>query len=150
MAPAPSPGHQTIIGELYLQLANFLKNKPCKVYLSPFDVRLNPETSDDTVVQADLLIVCDPTKIDNRGCNGPPNMVIEILSPSSSRHDRFIKLKLYQRYGVKEYWIVDPETKTLQTFILDEGCYYTNIYYDTNDAPVQVLENCIIHLPEVF
>ena len=150
MSPAPSSRHQTIIGALYLQLGNFLKGKSCKVFLSPFDVRLNFDTDDDTVVQPDLLVVCNQAKIDDKGCNGAPDMVIEILSPSSARHDKSVKFRLYQQFGVPEYWIVDPETKTVQVHVLDNGRYYTNIYTDADDAPVHVLESCTINLADLF
>ena len=150
MSPAPSPMHQAIIGALYLQLGAFLKGKPCKVFLSPFDVRLNPDTDDDTVVQPDLLVICDQSKLDNKGCNGAPDMVIEVLSPASIRHDRFEKFLLYQKYGVLEYWIADPETKTMQAYVLDDGRYYSDIFAETGKAPVHILEGCTINLADVF
>ena len=150
MSPAPASKHQSIIGALHLQLGNFLKGKSCKVFLSPFDVRLNFDTDDDTVVQPDLLVVCNQTKIDDKGCNGAPDMVIEVLSPSSARYDRSVKFRLYQQSGVLEYWIIDPETQTVQAHILDDGRYYTNIYSDADVAPVHVLEGCTINVPDLF
>jgi len=150
MSPAPTMTHQSIIGTLFLQFGNYLKGKPCKVFVAPFDVRLNPGEKDDTVVQPDLVVICDKSKIDDRGCKGVPDMVIEILSPSSIRHDRLVKFQLYQRFGVPEYWIVDPETKSVQAHILSEGRYYTNVYTDTDEVPVHMLENFKINLPDVF
>jgi len=150
MSPAPLVTHQTVIGNLYYQFADFLKGKPCKVYLSPFDVRLNADTDDDTVVQPDLLVVCDKSKIDKRGCNGAPDLVVEILSPSSARHDKVLKLNTYLRAGVLEYWIVDPDTKTVSAHLLKDGEYIIRAYADTDTAPVHVLEGCTISLADVF
>jgi len=150
MSPAPSRVHQEISGNLHNQLYNFLKGKPCKVYHAPFDVRLNASKTDDTVVQPDLLVVCDQSKLDGAGCKGAPDMIIEILSPSTSRHDRIIKFQLYQKAEVQEYWTVDPDTKSLQTYVLDNGRYYATTYTEADIAPIQVLEGCNIDLSEIF
>ena len=122
MSPAPSPIHQGISREIAGQLYNFLKGNPCKLFAAPFDVRLNADKADDTVVQPDLLVICDSSKIDDKGCAGAPDLVIEILSPSTIRLDRIIKFRLYQKAGVREYWIVDPETQSIQTCTLNEIC----------------------------
>jgi Uma2 family endonuclease len=150
MAPAPNMGHQGISGEIHRQIANFLRGKTCRVFHAPFDVRLNADTYDDTVVQPDLVIVCDRSKLDIRGCKGVPDMVIEILSPSSARHDRVLKFHTYQRAGVREYWLVDPESRTVSVHILENGKYVTTAYTDDDTAPVHVLEGCEITLRDVF
>ena len=150
MYPAPSWKHQGILGELHGQIRNYLKGKPCKVFVAPFDVRLNADAGDDTVVQPDIVVICDRTKIGGTGCVGTPDMVIEILSPSTSAHDRIIKYKLYLQYGVREYWIVDPDDKSVTAHVLDNGRYYTSAYADSDIAPVHVLEGCKINLTEVF
>jgi Uma2 family endonuclease len=150
MSPAPSPVHQRVSSRLHLQLASFLKGKPCEVFSAPFDVRLNADTDDDTVVQPDLLVVCDKSKLDDRGCNGAPDMVIEILSLTTARRDTHIKFQLYQQAGVREYWIVHPETKTVQTHVLENERYYTTSYADTDTIPVHVLDGCVISVPDVF
>jgi len=150
MSPAPSQHHQEISGELHLQLATFLKGKPCKVFHAPFDVRLNVDDEDDTVVQPDLLVVCDHSKLDGKCCRGAPDLVIEILSPSTARHDRMVKMQQYQQAGVREYWIVDPDTKTVQVCILENGRYFVTAYADTDTAPVAVLPGCEINLSDVF
>ena len=150
MSPAPAPKHQEISIELSRQFGNFLKGKPCKVYPAPFDVRLSANNEDDTVVQPDLSVICDRSKIDDKGCKGSPDLVIEILSPSTARHDRMVKLRLYQKAGVREYWMVDPDTKTVQVCILDDGRYFITTYDDTGIAPVTVLPGCEINLQEVF
>ena len=145
-----STTHQRISGNLYLQLANFLKDKQCEVFHAPYDVRLNAEEYDDTVVQPDLTIICDSAKIDDKGCKGVPDMVIEILSPSTAKHDILRKFNIYLRVGVREYWIVDPDTRTVQVFILENGRYLAKSYGETDTVTVHALEGCEIILSDVF
>ena len=107
MSPPPSRGHQEISGELFAQIYAYLKGKKCKVYAAPFAVRLFEQEGDspedvDTVVEPDISVVCDRDKLDQHGCKGAPDMVVEILSPSTRRHDRMTKFNLYQRAGVRE------------------------------------------------
>ena len=147
---APSWKHQAISGELFGQLHEFLKGNQCKVFAAPFDVRLNADSGDDTVVQPDLVVICDRSKLIGTGCIGTPDMTVEILSPSTVTHDRVRKFKLYQQYGVREYWIVDPETKMVSAHILKDGEYIVKNYADTDTAPVYILEGCTINLPEIF
>jgi Uma2 family endonuclease len=146
MSPAPSSVHQEISGRLFARLFNYLEGKTCKVFAAPFDVRLNA----DTVVQPDISVICDLNKIDERGCKGAPDMVVEILSPSSTRHDQFTKFKKYLAAGVQEFWIVNPETRTLQVHILKDEEYVSRAYGDTDSVPVSVLEDCHINMAEVF
>ena len=125
MAPSPATDHQLISGELFGQIHSYLKGKKCKVISAPFDVRLFEQDGDgpedvDTVVVPDITVVCDPDKLDKHGCKGAPDMVVEILSPSTQRHDRLTKFNLYQRAGVREYWIVDPANRAVQSFVLEE------------------------------
>lgn len=113
MMVPPSTAHQAILMEISRQIANYLEGKACKVFPAPFAVRLfsdkdTPDGDVNTVVEPDITIVCDLDKLDKRGCNGAPDAVIEILSPSIAKYDRFTKLHLYRKAGVKEYWIVDP------------------------------------------
>ena len=150
MSPAPGRVHQTILGELYRQIATFLKGKQCKVYAAPFDVRLNADSGDDTVVQPDIVVVCDRSKLDDKGCNGAPDMVVEILSKSSLGRDRVLKFNRYLKAGIREYWIVEPDSKTATVYILDNGRYYSTAYAETDNAPVHVLEGCTINLTDVF
>jgi len=147
---APSTTHQRILGALHRQFANFLDKKPCEVFLAPFDVRLNAEEYDDTVVQPDLTIICDSAKIDDKGYKGVPDMVIEILSPSTAKHDILRKFNIYLRVGVREYWIVDPETRTVQVFILENGRYLAKSYGEADTVTVHALEGCEIILSDVF
>ena len=148
---APSSTHQEILGELFNQLKNFLKGKTCRVYMSPFDVRLNPNTGDDTVVQPDILVVCDSSKIDKRGLVGAPDMIIEILSPSSTKMDKLLKFRKYCQAGVREYWILDPKNEYVQVHLL-VGDKYVNTAYSSEDTaiPVTILEGCYINLADVF
>ena len=149
---APDWLHQGISRELVLQFAVFLKGKPCKVFHAPYDVRLFPkeDDSDDTVLQPDLVVICDRTKYMRTGCAGAPDLVVEILSPSTARNDRLVKLQLYQKAGVREYWIVDPETKTVSAHLLKNGEYVTYAYGDSDAAPVHILEGLSVDLREVF
>ncbi len=144
---SPSSTHQEISMELSRQLANFLEGKPCRVYPAPFDVRLFEQNGDtpehiDTVVIPDISVICDKNKIDEKWCKGAPDMIIEILSPSSLRNDRLIKLRLYQQAGVREYWIADPKNKTVQVFLLDNNGILRphEDYGRTDPAKVNVLE----------
>ena len=149
MAP-PLRVHQSISGELFRQLSNFLYGKSCKVYAAPIGVRLNASTTDDTVLQPDIVVVCDHSKLEDNGINGAPDMVVEILSPSSALHDTLTKFQLYQQAGVREYWIVNPDTKTVGSHILESGRYYVTNYGETSAIPVHILEDCVITLQDVF
>lgn len=156
MMATPSSQHQEISMELTRQLANFLEGKQCKVYPAPFGVRLFEQDGDkpkdvDTVVEPDISVICDRSKIDKYGCKGAPDLIIEILSPSTRRHDRLVKLNLYQRAQVREYWIVDPDNKSVQVFIQDNGILKIREDYGREDvARVNVLEGCFIDLEKVF
>ena len=147
---APSWVHQAISGELFGQIREFLKGKPCKVFAAPFDVRLNANGYDDNVVQPDIVVICDRSIIGGTGCSGVPDMVVEILSPSTASYDRITKFNLYRQYGICEYWIADPKSKIVSVHLLDNGRYYITRYAETDTVPVQVLEGCTINLPEVF
>ena len=157
MSPAPSRKHQLIAGNLFRQVAVYLHGKPCKVLFSPFDVRFtdNQKQSDnyiDTVVQPDILIVCDSAKLDERGCNGPPDLIIEISSPSTGTLDLTVKFDLYQRYAVKEYWIVHPDEQTVMVFKLQENGLYgvPGRYGRTGSIDIPLLGELSIDLADVF
>jgi len=147
---APTWQHQEIGVNLVASLFNLLKGKPCKVFYAPFDVRLNADTFDNTVVQPDVLVICDSSKLEKTGCKGAPDFVIEILSPSTSSHDRFLKFDLYRNAGVGEYWIIEPETKKVFAHILSNDDYITRLYWETDIAPISVLDNCKVNLSEIF
>ena len=151
MMSAPSIAHQRVIRKLLHQLTSFLIGKSCEVFCAPVDVCLNAlGDSDSTVVQPDIIVVCDQTKLDTKRCNGAPDMVVEILSPSTARHDRMVKFQQYQKAGVREYWIVDPDTMTLSVHILENSRYIIHVYSEEDKAPVHVLEGCEINLAEVL
>lgn len=127
MSPAPNRFHQEISMTTTLMLAKFLKNQPCKMYAAPFDVRLinfKESTNDSqitTVVQPDLCVICDPNKLDDRGCIGAPDLIIEILSPGNSKREMDIKFDLYEENGVLEYWIVNPVEKNIYIYVLENN-----------------------------
>ena len=148
---SPSREHQRISREVLTQFSVFLKGKACEVFHAPFDVRLNADSFDNIVVQPDILIICDKSKLDSRSVKGAPDMVIEILSNSNTRHDTVVKFRLYQRACVREYWIVDPYAKIIQVYILENGKYGVgSVYRDDDIIPVSVLEGCQINLADVF
>lgn len=157
MMATPSRIHQKISGELFRQLANYLEGKKCEVYPAPFGVRLFAQGADqpediDTVVEPDITVVCDKSKLDQYGCKGAPDLVIEILSPSSLRHDRLVKLNLYQKAKVREYWIVDPENRSVMVFLPDSNGSFRlcEDYGRDSVAKVGVLDGCFIELNKVF
>ena len=156
MRAPPSRIHQKISVSITSQLYNFLEGKKCEVYPAPFGVRLFEKDGDspddvDTMVEPDISVVCDKNKLDKNGCKGAPDLVIEILSPSTVRHDRFVKLGLYQRAGVREYWIVEPETQTVQVYTLENGILQPRAFYGAGDvAKVNVLNGCFVELGKVF
>ncbi len=129
MSPAPKRKHQKISGNIFGYIWNFvrLNKKLCQIYEAPFDVRLikNKGTSKEinTVVQPDICIICDTNKLDDYGCIGAPDLIVEVLSLSTSKNDYGIKFDLYQESGVKEYWIVNPELHTIEVYTLTKGKY---------------------------
>lgn len=120
MSPAPSMVHQRISSNLTGCFYENLKRKPCNVFQAPFDVRLPIPSAKkySTVVQPDLCIICDESKLDARGCNGTPDLMVEIISPNNSKHDVHTKFNLYQEAGVKEYWIIEPNDKIILVYTL--------------------------------
>lgn len=157
MSPAPRSKHQRISGAIFNEFYNFLKGKKCEIYSAPFDVRLpdfeNSSDEDiDTVVQPDLSVFCDPSKIDEKGAIGAPDLIIEILSESTSKNDLYIKLHLYQKHKVKEYWIVDPDEEILYVHILDKNNRYSNIqqYKDKGFVKVHILPKLKIKIADIF
>ena len=155
MAP-PTRAHQKAVMELSAQLHAYLKGKKCEVYPAPFAVRLFERDGDrpedvDTMVEPDVTVVGAPSKLDDTGCKGAPDLVMEILSPSTTRHDRFTKFNLYQRAGVREYWMVDPVEKSVLVFVLEDGRYAAKDFGAAGDRlRVNILEDCTIDLSQVF
>ncbi|MCG8512860.1 MAG: Uma2 family endonuclease [Halanaerobiales bacterium] len=156
MSPAPGRRHQEVAGEFHRQLANYLLEKECAVYIAPFDVRLPEREKRDediaTVVQPDLVIVCDDNKLDERGCKGAPDLVIEIILPGSAGRDRKTKRELYQKHGVLEYWIVDEHQSTVEVYLLNAQKQYgkPEIYTTQERLPVSIFSDLAIDLKMVF
>ena len=150
MSPAPTWRHQKVSVKLLAQLLEFLRDKPCEVFHAPFDVRLNAEAGDDTVVQPDIVVICDRSKLSGTGCIGAPDMVIEILSPGTARHDRLVKFRLYQNAGVREYWIVDPDDRIVCVHLLKDGGYITRAFGEADRVPVSVLDGLLIDTADLF
>lgn len=125
MSPAPSMIHQTVSMNLSVAISKNFHKQPCRFFAAPFDVRLPIKSAkkDTTVVQPDLCIICDSTKLDAKGCNGAPDLIIEIISPNNSKHDVNTKFKLYQEAEVKEYWIVEPYDKIVFIYTLIDAKY---------------------------
>ncbi len=127
MGPAPVRRHQGILLELARQVTNALAGSPCRPYIAPFDVRLpkgvEVDNDVDSVVQPDLVVICDRAKLDDKGCRGAPDWVVEVLSPSTAGHDQILKRALYQRAGVREYWLVHPVDRIVTIYTLDGGRY---------------------------
>jgi len=128
--------HQDVAGEIYLQARLALKDKPCRAFIAPFDVRLpkhnEADENIDTVVQPDVLVVCDSSKLDRRGVRGAPDWVVEVLSPATAGHDQIKKRSLYERHGVKEYWLVHPIDRVLTVYRLENGEYGKPELYELN------------------
>jgi Uma2 family endonuclease len=159
MSPAPRTQHQALAWAISNLIYSYLKGKPCKAYAAPFDVLLpKADESDDevdTIVQPDLVVFCDRSKLTDRGARGAPDLVVEILSPSTQKKDLNEKFRLYERHGVKEYWVVDPGNRSLQVFHLESGGAYDegelrDPLRDYGPIPSRVLEGFIVDPMELF
>ncbi|WP_156291397.1 Uma2 family endonuclease [Oceanobacillus salinisoli] len=146
-----------MLSELHRQIANYLVGKECDVYPAPFHVVLNLESYEKEeeskdVFEPDITIVCDPNKLDDAGCKGSPDMVIEIISPSSAKRDKIEKINKYEQAGVKEYWIVEPQEKIISVFKLQESGSYgrPELYTDEHEVKVSIFDDFIIQLNKVF
>ena len=155
MPLAPSSFHQEVSIELATKIKTFIKKKKCKVFHSPFDVRLpnTSKTSDDniyTVVQPDISVICDLSKIDKKGCLGAPDLIIEIVSANSKR-DIEDKFKLYEKHGIREYWIVYPFEKSISVFFLNNEKYeLVGMYAESGKVKVNIFDGFYINIQEVF
>jgi Uma2 family endonuclease len=125
MCPAPSRNHQLVVRVVNRYFDQYFLNKPCGLFYAPFDVRLPVPGAkkDSTVVQPDLTVICDLSKVDERGCFGVPDILVEIVSPGNSRHDMNVKFKLYEASGVKEYWIIQPQERSILIYVLENKKY---------------------------
>jgi len=148
----PNTSHQAILMELSSQFHEYLRGKPCKVFPAPYDVRLfyEEDESDDTVVQPDIIVICDKNKIGPEGCRGAPDLVIEILSPSNTAIEMERKFTLYEEAGVREYWIVDSKNHRLKVYCFRDGTIITNTYRSTDAVQVSIFPGLAIALEPVF
>lgn len=155
MSPAPSRVHQKILGNLFMQIAGFLENHKCEAYIAPLDVRLpqgdEADEEVDTVVQPDLVVVCDASKLDDAGCRGAPDWVIEIASPSTAIRDLVKKRDLYERCSVLEYWSIEPRERSLTIFRLEGGRFLPgNTLKAEGKIEAAILPGLVLDLDRVF
>lgn len=156
MSPAPSSYHQNIAGNLYFALKLYLLKKQCKVFIAPFDVRLTQKslTNEDiiTVVQPDICVICDRSKIDKAGCIGAPDIVIEILSPGNNNIELQDKYEIYKENGVQEYWIISPTYNTFFRYTLGENKKYVSSKLLTigSEVTTPILPGFVLKLEDVF
>jgi Uma2 family endonuclease len=149
---APNDRHQAILIALAAYCYNYFKDKPCKVRPAPYDVRLfyEEDESDETVVQPDLVIICDEKKRGPEGCRGAPDFVAEILSPSNTAIEMARKFELYRTAGVREYWLLDGEEKALLAYRFEEEQVVTRSYSGGDTAPADIFPGLEIPLEAVF
>jgi len=141
----PSTRHQRISRKMGTHITNFLEGQKCELFYD-LSVRLNTNTT----VRPDISVICDPDKIDDKGCNGAPDLIIEILSPSNMADDVWTKRNKYLIAGVKEYWIVDPMNNEVDVYILEDGEYHGTKYSKKDIIPVATLPGCEIDLSAIF
>ena len=159
LMPSPLSAHARVSRNItwHFQSVTRRHNSKCEVFYAPVDVRFpkDGETADDkidTVVQPDIFIVCDPSKIDRRGCCGAPDLIVEILSPSTRKKDLVDKFLIYQAFGVREYWIADPKVKSVTTYIMQpDGAYDDgNVYITGEKVPVYIFDGYLIEMDDIF
>ncbi len=155
MSPAPNVMHQRLATFFTAKLFNFFERKTCQIFVAPFDVRLpvsRKKGQDTTVVQPDLCVVCDSAKLDEQGCAGAPDLVVEILSPGNSTKEMREKYRVYEEAGVREYWIVNPSEKVVFVYVLDEAGIFIGLAPVTEEDPLRsaIFPDLAINLKEVF
>ncbi|MFA6277785.1 MAG: Uma2 family endonuclease [Pedobacter sp.] len=156
MSPAPSRAHQEVFGTIFRRMGNFLENKLCKIYGAPFDVRFPTKSKADkdvfTVLQPDICVVCDLSKLDDKGCIGAPDLVVEILSPGNNKKELLNKYKVYEEFGVKEYWVVSQSDQSILIYTLDiEGKFQpSKIFTLSEKITSSVLPGFVLDLDDVF
>lgn len=152
---APKRVHQTILIRISSKIFNLLEGQKCKVYSAPFDVRLPVKSRKNedifTVVQPDICVICDPTKLDDAGCIGAPDLIIEILSKGNNKKELQNKYEVYEESGVKEYWVIEPESQTMLVYTLVNGKYQPSKLLTLGDEIVTpILPSFVLNLDEVF
>lgn len=146
---APSRAHQTILMELSGTIRNYLRSKggPCRVFPAPFAVKLREDRK--TIVEPDISVICDKSKLTDRGCAGAPDWIIEIVSPGNPGNDYILKLNLYAEAGVKEYWIVDPARKSVFVYNLEQDHFNAEDYSMQDRIKVNIYEDLYIDFAEL-
>ncbi len=154
---APARRHQQILWNLTLSFGKRFGNGPCRVYFAPFDVRLPRKPTPDnakveTVLQPDLCVICDLTKLDDKGCNGAPDLVVEILSPGNTRKEMKQKFDVYQESGVKEYWLIQPDDRNVFQYVLNHEGTYIGLHplTDEDELISRTFLDLVIDLAGVF
>jgi len=153
---APSAYHQRYTGRIYAELYIFLKNHKCEAFISPFDVRFPTKSKEDkdiyTVLQPDICVICDPDKIDRRGCIGAPDVVVEVLSPSNSKKELYYKFEVYQEHQVREYWIIHPDERCFLKYVLNEDGVFIagQPYTGDREFVSDILPGFRLNVEEIF
>ena len=155
MSPAPNRLHQDIVVNILISIKNFLQDKRCKVYVAPFDVRLPKKGMDDksifTVLQPDVCVICDITKLDKKGCVGGPDIVVEVLSNGNNSKELKNKYDVYEEAGVKEYWVISPQNQTVTIYTLVDGKFQPSRIMVQGDMITSiVLDDFSLSLTELF
>jgi Uma2 family endonuclease len=157
MSQAPSTGHQSISSVFQGEIYSYLKKSTCKLFAAPFDVRLIDSKKSKnnqqvfTVVQPDICVICDEKKLDERGCIGAPDLIIEIVIPGNSKKEMKTKHELYEENGVREYWIANPLEKNIMLYVLKAKKYHLKkIYFDDDTIESVLFKGLVIDLKEIF
>lgn len=153
MAPSPSTKHQRISSRLQIKMGIYLQGKSCEVFDAPYDIELKKDGIEGTkIVIPDLSVICDKSGFTEARYVGVPSLIVEILSPSNQSHDLITKLNLYMKYGVKEYWIVNPMLESITVYILNNEGMYEQLDMKTSVGSVKskVLESFTVDLEEIF
>lgn len=153
---APSLNHQRLLGFIYTEIYIYLKNHSCEAFAAPFDVRFSDKSRANnkvhTVLQPDICVICDETKLDRRGCIGAPDIVVEVLSPANNRRELKNKFDIYEEYGVREYWIVHPGKRSFLKYVLNhEGVFVAGMPYEGgSEFTSDILPGFRLNVDEVF
>lgn len=157
MQAAPTWQHQSISRELLRQISNYLFNKPCQVFAAPFDLCIpelneSDEEISNVISQPDIVVICDESKLRKTGYFGTPELIIEITSPSTAKRDKLTKFNKYEKAGVKEYWVVEPEIKIINVFTLQNNNRYgrPDVFSEEDQISVSIFPDLLIDLESVF
>jgi Uma2 family endonuclease len=155
MSPAPNPLHQRLSFKLSLRVGNYLEGKSCEAFYAPFDVRIPRQHGNDkeviTVLQPDFCVICDPSKVDGKGCLGAPDIVVEVLSPGNNKTELKNKYEVYEEAGVLEYWIIHPAEKTFLRYTLVGGKFQTSRLLTIGDeVTTPILPGFVLSLEDLF